>query len=329
MTMAPLLAARLLLPRGRVVSPRVLQIRTIGTTPTSSYKSRTFGLRRLAVLGLASGAVLGVSAFTYDARAGIAAAQDVREKGRVQGSSASGRPPTPLTELLRSYVVFSFCSVPKLVEWAPGILAAFTAVPGLRQATEGMVRATFFDQFVGGDSAEEALPLIERLRTQNTGCLFAYSVEVDEAEASGHAKEHERDAAAGPTPHQQVVDETLHCIDVAADFEDRYTKGLVGRRTWVAIKLSAMIADAESLRRFSKYLLEHRPQSTPPVAFPGRPFPTDLDVLETTPKPGDELTAADINSLRELRQNLVTICTRAKGRGVRLIFDAEYSWYEP
>ncbi|KAI0668618.1 FAD-linked oxidoreductase-like protein [Trametes maxima] len=332
MTMQLLLVAKLLLPRGRVVSSRALQVRAIGGTPASFHgvsKARTFTLRRLTVLGFASGAVLGASAFAYDARAGIAAAQDAQEKVRVQGSSTSGRPPTPLAELLRSYAVFSFCSVPKLVEWAPGILATFTTIPGLRQVTEAVVRATFFDQFVGGDSAEEALPLIEGLRAQNTGCLFAYSVEVDEAEASGHAREHGRDAAAGLAPHQQVVNETLHCIDVAADFEDRYTRGLAGRRTWVAIKLSAMVADAESLRRFSKYLLEHRPPTTPPVAFPGCPLPSDLDILATPPRPEDELTKTDIIALGELRENLISICTRARARGVRLIFDAEYSWYEP
>lgn len=89
---------------------------------------------------------------------------------------------------------------------------------------------------MGGDTAEDAFPLIEGLRAQNTGCLFAYSVEVDEAEASGHAKEGTPTGEAAA--HKQVVAETLHCIDVAAGFEDRYTPGSVkGRRTWVAIKL--------------------------------------------------------------------------------------------
>ena len=90
-------------------------------------------------------------------------------------------------------------------------------------------------QFVGGDTAEDALPLIEELRAQNTGCLFAYSVEVDEAEAAGQGSAQESKAVA--SVHKQIVRETLHCVDVAADYEDKHTTGRTGRRTWVAIKL--------------------------------------------------------------------------------------------
>ena len=36
--------------------------------------------------------------------------------------------------------------------------------------------------------------------------------------------------------------ETLHCVDVAADYEDKHTTSLSGRRTWVAIKLASTYA---------------------------------------------------------------------------------------
>ena len=85
-----------------------------------------------------------------------------------------------------------------------------------------------------------------------------------------------------------------------------------------------MVPDAESLRRFSKYLVDHRPQPRSPIAFPGCPLPTDLDMLSARAGSADKLTVADITTLRELRDDLVMICTRAKERGVRLIFDAEY-----
>lgn len=85
---------------------------------------------------------------------------------------------------------------------------------------------------MGGDTAERAIPLLERLRKEGKGCLFAYSVEVDEAEAAGSSSQ-----KSSLSPHKQIVQETLHSIDVAADFEDRYGKGSTGKRTWVAIKL--------------------------------------------------------------------------------------------
>lgn len=90
---------------------------------------------------------MGASTFVQDARAGTAAA--ATSGANTASSSSSKRsdlPPTSLSELVRTYVVFAFCSVPTLVEWAPAILAALTAVPGVRQVTEAAVRATFFDQ---------------------------------------------------------------------------------------------------------------------------------------------------------------------------------------
>ena len=99
-----------------------------------------------------------------------------------------------------------------------------------------------FPQFVGGDTAEDALPLIEELRTQNTGCLFAYSVEVDEAQALGDSRDETQSQLPATSFHKQIVRETLHCVDVAADYEDKHTTSLSGRRTWVAIKLASTYA---------------------------------------------------------------------------------------
>lgn len=41
------------------------------------------------------------------------------------------------------------------------------------------------------------------------------------------------------------------------------------------------------------------------------------------------LTMEDIASLRELYADLTRICTQAQNRGVKVIVDAEYSWYQP
>jgi proline dehydrogenase len=53
---------------------------------------------------------------------------------------------TPLSKLLTSYVVYSACSIPGLVEASPALLALCASVPGLRQLAEAFVRATFFKQ---------------------------------------------------------------------------------------------------------------------------------------------------------------------------------------
>lgn len=50
----------------------------------------------------------------------------------------------PLRELIRSYAVFTMCSIPQLVEHSPKILSVLTSVPGVRDITEAFVRTTFF-----------------------------------------------------------------------------------------------------------------------------------------------------------------------------------------
>ncbi|KAJ7447871.1 FAD-linked oxidoreductase [Mycena galericulata] len=229
--------------------------------------------------------------------------------------------------LVRTYVVYTMCSIPALVDNAPWLLDTLTSIPGIRWITEAIVRVTFFDQFVGGDSAEETLPLLQRLRRANTGSLFAYSVEVDEAEAMaafGSGSSHK-------SPHKAIIEEMLHCIDVAADFEDGFGAKQTGRRTWVAVKITALLPDASALIRLSSHILSTRPPTAAPhVVFPGNPTSSDLDVLYAPNAPkGDHLSDADVTMLRELHADLETICARAEQRGVRVIIDAEYSWYQP
>ncbi|KAF9487221.1 FAD-linked oxidoreductase [Pleurotus eryngii] len=267
-------------------------------------------------------------------------------------------PPTTMQtvgSLIRSYVVYTMCSVPVLVDYSPRLLAFLTGIPGIKQITEAVVRVTFFNQFVGGDTAHSTLPLLKQLRATNKGALFAYSVEVDEEEAAG-SKKSKKDVEL---LQKRIVDEMIRCIDVAADFEDsvraegeNLTKG---RKTWVAVKMvfpsflsqmacTALLPDAQSLINFSSYIIANRSAPPIPVAFPGYPEISDLDVLykstsnnakvaATDSLPANSaaqtLTDEDIASLRDLHSNLIRICQRAQERGVRVIIDAEYSWYQP
>ncbi|KAI0638876.1 FAD-linked oxidoreductase [Trametes polyzona] len=309
--------------------PPILRARGLATPPPpglSPPRTKFLSARRIATIGIVSSTLLGTALLAPVVYADATAADGTGKAGRSSqahdGSGSASK--TPLSALVRTYVVYSLCSIPALVDWSPAILSTLLAIPGVRKVTEAVVRYTFFNQFVGGDSAEEALPVLEQLRAENKGVLFVYSVEVDET-APG---------SAGPqaaSAHKQIVDETLHCIDVAADFEDRHASGDGGKGTWVAIKLSAMVPDAEALRRLSKYLVDTRPPTNPRVAFPGCPRASDLDVLSTRPAPGASgtLTEADIAALCELRDDLAAICERARARGIRITVDAEHSWYQP
>lgn len=51
-----------------------------------------------------------------------------------------------ILSLLRSYAVFTICSVPPVVDHAPDIISALLAVPGIKQLAELGIKYTFFDQ---------------------------------------------------------------------------------------------------------------------------------------------------------------------------------------
>ncbi|KAI0307413.1 FAD-linked oxidoreductase-like protein [Multifurca ochricompacta] len=240
--------------------------------------------------------------------------------------SLGERVPTPLSKLVTSYVVYSMCSIPGLVEASPALLAFCTSIPGLRQLTEAFVRATFFTQFVGGDTAHACLPLIRQLRAENKGALFAYSVEVDAKEAAGGA------SSTREPVHKRVMQEMIRSIDAAADFEDSQPRanGIPGsgRRTWVAIKLSALLPNSAALLHLSAHISSLHVDDT--ILFPGCPHGDDLAILHLTEPPSDShLSTQDLADLRELHKDLIRICTRARARNVRLIVDAEHSWYQP
>ena len=158
---------------------------------------------------------------------------DTNDPGKFKSRSS-------LSTLLRSYVVYTLCSVPVLVDYSPTVLATLTTVPGVKHITEAIVRSTFFAHFVGGDTAEDTIPLLIQLREDNKGVLLAYSVEVDDQEADKRTEKQTSHYTSEFGVHKQNVEEILKCIDVAADFEDRNGTSAAsgtGRKTWVAIKL--------------------------------------------------------------------------------------------
>ncbi|THV05219.1 FAD-linked oxidoreductase [Dendrothele bispora CBS 962.96] len=244
------------------------------------------------------------------------------DKGGVDGPTSRDS----LGKLLRTYIVYSMCSIPGLIDAAPRMLDMLTSVPLVREVTQAFVRITFFDQFVGGDTAQQVVPLLRDFRSNNMGALFAYSIEVDEKEATLSTSE--KKDTEEPT-YRRIVNEMIHSIDVAADFEDEIAgNALIGRRTWVAVKMTALLPDAQSLVNLSSHVIATR--KPPSIPFPGCPRPTDLEVLYRDSLPTScPLTPEDVVSLRELHANLRRICTRAKERGVKIILDAEYSWYQP
>ena len=131
--------------------------------------------------------------------------------------------------------------------------------------------------------------------------------------------------------HKRILDEMLHCIDVVADFEEGLISELPsvrGKRTWVAIKMTALLPDAQALVALSSSIVQSRKDPRTPanhaaIPFPGSPRIEDLDVILKPPSHSTALTPAQISSVRELYDNMVRICTRAQERGIKIIIDSE------
>ncbi|KAF8839920.1 FAD-linked oxidoreductase [Paxillus ammoniavirescens] len=247
--------------------------------------------------------------------------------GSETGSSSS------LLTLFRTYFVYGLISVPVLVDHAQDMLDVLLKVPLLGGIAEAIVRHTFFQHFVGGDTVHDVYPLIAELRDKNKGVMMVYSVEVDENEAAGAERHGQTNGKASGQPvHKRIVDEIIKSIEVAANFEDGLNSGaggVTGRPTCVAVKLTALLPNVQALYSFSLHLTRTRPALSPPVPFPGTPASSDLAVLNTRTLEGSPLTAEDVRDLNDLYDDLNKICTRAKERRVKVVLDAEYSWYQP
>jgi proline dehydrogenase len=191
--------------------------------------------------------------------------------------------------------------------------------------------------------------------------VFNYSVEVKESEATGSSIPPSPSTVDGKPPHKRILDEMLHCIDVAADFEvgleaenakstlrgDNATSASVrrsvsGRRTWVALKMTALLPDPHALIAWSSHITASR-KSIPSsfieaaVPFPGMARIEDMDIIlpsRSPPHPPNSyfsssishpsLTPTQIQHLRDLYGDLVRICTHAREKGIKVIVDAEY-----
>lgn len=285
-----------------------VRTRALSTAPSPPARLRRLG-RMLVLSSALTTSVLGYAFYT----------------------DASNIEPAPfdtrtLSDLVRAYIVYGTCSIAPLVDAAPTILDILFGIPGVSKIVESFVRATFFHQFVGADTANGALPLLASLRAENKGALFAYSVEVGETEAAGQTN------MERPQPvHKRIIEETIRTINASADFEDgrdALQNGHMGRRTWVAVKVTAMLPNAQSLINLSTHLTNTRAPLESPVLFPGTPSPSDLSILHSSISTGT-LTESDIHDLKELYNDLVRICTHAEERGVRVFIDAEHSWYQP
>jgi proline dehydrogenase len=220
---------------------------------------------------------------------------------------------------------------PRMIDWSQS-----TSVPGIQKAMEWIMYHTFFAQFVGGETAEESQSLITAASKHSIGSILVYSAEVDVHNAT--QKEAEKSRKTSTTAGSSYlfadkVNETLHSIEVAAacNAADRKSDAPFHRdgSTMIAVKLSGLLQDANVLERASAALLPRESFSNPPATVP----PQESIAKGSSPGlmiPTAALSDSDVGALKALWEALQLFALRAAKNGnVRILIDAEYSWYQP
>jgi proline dehydrogenase len=152
----------------------------------------------------------------------------------------------PASALLRSYLVYTFCSFSTIVDHSSTILKMLTnsPIPGLAPLAEFVVRHTFFAQFCGGEDAQDCKKVMRSLRDEGKAVLLSYSVEADEDELTGDL---DANGEKGELMAKHHLEEYFRAVEALGDFEDE-TMRMTGHRagTWVAVKLVSLMGIGSS-----------------------------------------------------------------------------------
>ncbi|KAM0756188.1 FAD-linked oxidoreductase [Meredithblackwellia eburnea MCA 4105] len=239
----------------------------------------------------------------------------------------------PLSDLVRQYVVYLASSQPALVDAGPSILHGLEwtrdHVPVLGTLVWKVfalsMGTTFYSVFVGGPTVPECSALVDTLAKRGVGCLLNYSAEAP-LDGTGRAKGlileniHEAFNAVRaastlhPTSFSSSSTSTSSSSTTSQDSIPVYTI----KPTMFAIKLTGLVRDAQLFARASNALTSSS-QWQRGVALPaGTLFPAS-----------PELSEEDHAVLAQLHEGLRQVCGEARDGGVRLLVDAEQSWFQP
>ncbi|GAA5859059.1 hypothetical protein JCM8547_003986 [Rhodosporidiobolus lusitaniae] len=219
-----------------------------------------------------------------------------------------------LPDLIRQWLVYAVSGQPLLVEAAPGIVAKLgwfkDNVPVVGDAVWALfafgINNTFYKVYAGGESVPGCAPVVEAYADRGIGVMLNYSAEAP----LGSSKSGDGiDQASMEEIHTAVIESAKLTPDNAAQ---------PIKPALLAIKLSGLIYDASILRRASDAL-----NASPEVARGGR-LPSSV----LFPK-SSELSSEDHELLDNLYAGLRKVALEAQQRGVRLLVDAEQSWFQP
>lgn len=178
----------------------------------------------------------------------------------------------------------------------------------------------FFNQFLGGNTTDECIPKIKALRREQVGTLLGYNIE---AELDGTSKD-----------PQVIRAQTKHVLDsievqsrLAKEFYPNTGATSGDNRSWVRIKATGLLPHPIALLHGSNAILAARESKglDKDVPYPGLPHDGDWEAALQ----GKEVTSSDRQQLLELYQTMDSIMKKGHECNVRIVIDAEQTWYQP
>ncbi|KAL2812930.1 FAD-linked oxidoreductase [Aspergillus cavernicola] len=279
-----------------------------------SDKSSGFRFKNKRTAYVAGGTCLAISGLIWAGQSRRHSADDPRDKRALST--------VPLTKLVSGWVAFAFCSSPTWVDMSESLYNILSKIPIMSTLTNAIVMRTFFNQFLGGESTAECILKIEALRKEEIGTLLGYNIE---AELDGSSKD-----------TQLILEQTQHVLssietqgNLARTFWPDSSATATGgdNRCWVRIKVTGLLPNPVALYHASNAILKAREDKglDKDVPYPGLPHDGDWEAALN----GHGVTDADRKELTTLRAILEKIASKAQGNNVRIVIDAEQSWYQP
>ncbi|KAL4739372.1 FAD-linked oxidoreductase-like protein [Aspergillus similis] len=266
--------------------------------------------RRRAAYG-AIGTVLAVSGFVWTAQTGnIEVHDDPRDRRALTT--------VPMTKLISGWMAFAFCSSPTWVDASETLYNIVSRIPILSSIANAFIMRTFFNQFLGGETTSECIPKIEALRREEVGTLLGYNIE---AELDGSDKR--RELIHAQTEHVLSSIETQGRL--AKKFWPDSTTTGGDNRCWVRIKVTGLVPSPVALYHGSNAILSERSARglDKDVPYPGLPHDGDWEAALSG------VSTKDREELLALRAIMEKIATKARENNVRIVIDAEQTWYQP